>query len=86
MKATTMDLRRNMKDILRALDRNEEVTLYYRGKKKARIVPINGSEAVGETRRPIAEHPAVGMWADREDMADVEAYVRKLRRSRVHDL
>jgi len=33
-------------------------------------------------RKDIASHPAVGMWADRKDMADVGAYVRKLRKGR----
>ena len=32
MKATILDLRRRMKDVLLALDRNESVTIYYRGK------------------------------------------------------
>jgi len=29
------------------------------------------------------ENPLFGMWRDRDDMADVEAYVRKLRAPRV---
>lgn len=29
-----------------------------------------------------AENPLFGMWQDREEMADVEAYVRKLRAPR----
>ena len=29
-----------------------------------------------------ADDPLFGMWRDREDMADVESYVRKLRASR----
>lgn len=30
----------------------------------------------------VTDDPAFGIWRDREDMADVAAYVRKLRRSR----
>jgi hypothetical protein len=30
---------------------------------------------------PLREDPAVGMWADREDMQDSAAWVRKLRQS-----
>jgi hypothetical protein len=29
-----------------------------------------------------AQNPMFGMWSDREDMVDVEAYVRKLRAPR----
>jgi hypothetical protein len=29
-----------------------------------------------------ADHPACGMWADREDMKDVEAWLRRLRAPR----
>jgi hypothetical protein len=32
-----------------------------------------------------SEDPLFGMWRDREDMADVAAYVRKLRASRFND-
>ena len=41
-----------------------------------------------ETRDPapaedyVTDDPAFGMWRDREDMADVAAYVRKLRAPR----
>jgi hypothetical protein len=35
MKATITDLRYRMKDILKAIDRNETVTIFYRGKEKA---------------------------------------------------
>ena len=28
---------------------------------------------------PIAQHPAIGIWADREDMEDSVEYVRALR-------
>lgn len=30
----------------------------------------------------VADDPAFGIWRDREDLADVTAYVRKLRKSR----
>ena len=32
-----------------------------------------------------ADDPLFGMWRDREDMADVAGYVRKLRASRFND-
>ena len=42
MKATIVDLRYKMKDILKALDRNEAVTVLYHGKTKAVILPAKG--------------------------------------------
>jgi prevent-host-death family protein len=40
MNASIVDLRYRMKDVLKALDRGEPVTVLYRGKEKARLVPI----------------------------------------------
>jgi hypothetical protein len=36
-------------------------------------------------KAPLREDPAIGMWADREDMKDSAAWVRKLRQSECHD-
>lgn len=79
MKASILDLRRRMSDILRALDNNEAVTLTYRGKEKATIVPCGFAEISG-----LQDHPAFGLWADRQDMADVAGTVRNLRRGRTN--
>lgn len=82
MKASILDLRRRMKDVLAALDRNEPVTITYRGRARGTLVPEGG--AAGECK--VREHPAFGMWADREDLADVPAAVRRLRKGRGHAL
>jgi len=78
MNATVLDLRKNMKSVLAAIERNEHVTLTHRGHKKAVIVPYREQEE----EQSVTEHPAFGMWKDRDDMADVDTYVRKLRRGR----
>jgi len=78
MNATILDLRRHMKDVLAALDRNEPVMLTYRGKNRAVLVPCSG-KASGKS---VAAHPAFGIWAKRKDLANVSAYVRNLRRER----
>lgn len=78
MNATVLDLRRNMKGVLAALNRHEQVTLTYRGRKTAVIVPCDQKPI----QRPVSAHPAFGMWADRTDLADVNAYVRGLRKGR----
>ena len=80
MEASIVDLRYRMKDVLRAIDRGETVTVTYRGKEKARLVP--SSTAAGRIPGKVSDQPFVGMWKDREDMADPVAYVRKLRQPR----
>ena len=39
-------------------------------------------EAEPVTQSALTDNPMFGMWRDREDMANVDAYVRKLRASR----
>lgn len=78
MNATFLDLRKNTKKILSAIERNEPVTLTYRGHKKALIIPCDDSNA----RPSIKDCTAFGMWNDRDDMENVEGYVRNLRQGR----
>jgi antitoxin (DNA-binding transcriptional repressor) of toxin-antitoxin stability system len=84
MEARIVDLRYRMKSVLEALDRGETVTILHRGKPRAQLTPIMGKN---KARVPKAtDHPFFGMWRDRKDLADVDAYVRKVRRSRIADL
>ena len=78
MNATVLDLRKNMKDVMAAIDRNEQVTLTYRGNKKAIIIPCRD----GFTAKSAADHPAFGMWADHKKLDDVNGYIRGLRKGR----
>lgn len=57
MKATVVDLRYKMNDVLKALDRNEKVTVFYRGKIKGILIP---SEQPNKHIK-ISEHPFFGM-------------------------
>ena len=78
MKASVLDLRRNPRKILEAIERNETVTLSKRGREIARIVPKT------ETRVALSlkNSPAFGLWKDRTDMDDPVAYVRRIRKGR----
>ena len=80
MKASILDLRRRMAEVLRALERNEPVTILYRGKEKAVLYPANARK---EQAGAVATHAAFGMWKGRDDMQDVDQVVRKLRKGRV---
>jgi len=81
MKASILDLRRRMSSIIKALDQNQSITLTYRGHKKATIIPAKGKSAVN-----MRKHSAFGIWSDRNDLADVDAHVRKIRKGRMHAL
>ena len=82
MRATVLDLRRNPRKILDAIERNESVTLSKRGREIACIVPKR--EAKGALS--LKDSPAFGIWKDRSDMADPAKYVRKIRKGRFRDL
>ncbi len=83
MNATIVDLRYRMKEVLRAIDRGETVMVLYRGKEKARLMPVlAASSAVGAGAPGIRNQPIFGLWRDREDLADPAAYVRTLRQPR----
>ena len=81
MKASILDLRRRMGDVLRALEKNEPVTILHRGKEKGVIYPSPAKQARDVT---VTQHPAFGMWKDRDDLQDVDQVVRNLRKTRHH--
>lgn len=79
MKATFLDLRKRSKEIARALDRNQSVTLYYRGKVKGIIIPASVKP---RKTLSVMDHPFFGMWRDREDMKDVQKWIDEIRKPR----
>ena len=80
MKASFVDLRKKSSQIIRALKRNERVTVLYRGKPAAIMQPIGdeSEQAIGSAK----DHRAFGLWSDRRDRKDVTAHVRQLRKGR----
>ena len=81
MKASIVDLRRRMAEVLKALDRNEPVKILYRGRERAVLIPVDRTQ--GE-KKPVKEHTAFGMWKDHDQLQDVAAHVRRLRKGRFH--
>ena len=77
MKATAKDLRFHSKEILESVMRGEEVTITYRGKPSAKIIPVNKQKSVSSI-----QHNLFGIWADHADSENVNKYVRKLREGR----
>ncbi len=62
MKASIVDLRYKTSDILKALDRNENVTVLYHGKVKGIIKP-----AREKTISKVTDHPFFGMHEKSEE-------------------
>ncbi len=81
MKISFSDLRNHTHDILRALDRNEPITLLYRGKPKATIKPIKPKAKVRDE-----DGHGFGIWSDRPEMDDATEYVQSLRGRRHYDI
>ncbi|TDI86221.1 MAG: type II toxin-antitoxin system Phd/YefM family antitoxin [Caldithrix sp.] len=80
MKASVVDLRYKMNDILKALERNEEVTVLYHGKVKGIIVP-----AKKEHHGKMTEHPFFGMLSA-DTQKSVLSTLDDLRKSRYDDI
>ncbi len=79
MQASIVDLRYKMKDILRALERREMVTILYHGKVKGTIVPAERDRGLR-----VVAHPFFGMRAD--DARPVEKVIDELRGGRLRAL
>jgi hypothetical protein len=79
MKASIVDLRYKMRDILKALDRNERVTILYHGKIRGILSPF-----MGEVRSRITDHPFFGM--SKKDTFSVEEQMQTIRGGRFDDL
>ena len=75
MKATVLDLRYKMNEVLKALDKREKVTLLYHGRVKGTIYPEGGKQ-MGK----VEDHPYFGMNA--KDDRSVAQQMEVLRRSR----
>lgn len=81
MKATIVDLRYRMREVLKALERNEEVEILYHGKTKGVIRPVDAPDAVrrsDSSKGKVKEHPYFGM----NPGIDVEGEMDRLRGGR----
>ena len=65
MKATVVDLRYRMNDVLKALDRNEEVSILYHGKIKG-VLTARTTRTSGK----VTEHPFFNMSRGKGSVAD----------------
>ena len=80
MKATVVDLRYKMNDVLKALDRNEKVTVLYRGKVKGILIPTEKKKHL-----KITDHPFFGMSAPDANKSVLDE-LNDLRKPRYNDI
>jgi hypothetical protein len=78
MQATIVDLRYRMKQVLKALERNETVSVLYRGKLKGVLSPATTTSAA-----KVTEHSFFGC---RKEAPSVEEVMKQLRGGRHRDL
>jgi len=76
MIATAKDLRFNISMLFDALSKGEDITITYRGKAKAKLIPTK--------KKKQKDDIAFGIWSDKKD--DVEKTVRSLRKGRNFDI
>jgi len=81
MKATILDLRYKMKEVLKALERNEQVTVLYRGKAKGIIIPAKSDAKIIKVHM----HPFFGSSVMSEQKTVLEE-LDDLRGSRFDDI
>jgi hypothetical protein len=81
MKATIVDLRYKMKNILKALNRNEVVRILYHGKERALLLP---TKQKGDKK--VQDHPFFGMHKSKTKKESVAQEMERLRGKRYHDL
>ncbi len=79
MKASIVDLRYRMKNVLKALDRGEKVKILYHGKVKGIIHPEKN-----RTNKKVKDHAFFGM--DRIRRMPVSEEMEDLRGSRTNDI
>ena len=75
MNVSVRELRSSTKSVLSAVGRGDTVTITHRGRPCAQICPITDNRA----EKP-SDDPIFGVWKNNKAVADVQAYVRKLRK------
>jgi len=77
MYVTLKELKRQPGRIVSMVSDGNEFIVTSRGIPKAKIIPLSQKE-----KKEKPESGFYGMWADRDDMKDVDAYIRNLRKGR----
>jgi len=79
MEITTKQLKLKTGKIISHVSNGQEITVTYRGKPRAKIIPIN-TVKISVPKEP--ENELFGIWRDKIDTDNVEQFVRKIRKGR----
>ena len=82
MEITTKQLRIAPGRIISQVSNGQEITITYRGKPRAKIVPVTNRKVLVSDE---PENELFGIWKDRKDMDNVEQFVRNIRKGRKID-
>jgi prevent-host-death family protein len=79
MEITTKQLRIQPGRIISQVNNGQEITITYRGKACAKIVPLFPRKKIDLEE---SDDELFGIWKDRIEMENVEQYVRNMRKGR----
>jgi prevent-host-death family protein len=77
MEITTKQLRIQPGRIISQVNNGQEITITYRGKACAKIIPLKT-----ESAEQGSDNELFGIWKSREDLVNVDQYVRNMRKGR----
>ncbi|MCK4400722.1 type II toxin-antitoxin system Phd/YefM family antitoxin [bacterium] len=81
MEASIIDLRYKMKDILKALNRKENVKILYHGKEKGIIIPLKE-----RSKKKVMDYHFYGMYKKDNYEQTVAQQIHSLRGGRYNDI
>ena len=79
MEITMKQLRIEPGRIISQVSNGQEITITFRGKPRAKIIPIVNRKIVVSDE---GENELFGIWQDRKDIENVERFVRNIRKGR----
>jgi hypothetical protein len=79
VKASILDLRYKMKQVLHALEQNERITILCHGKEKGVLIPRRNEKKI-----PVKDHPFFAM--NKKEKKSVEKQMEEIRGSRYNAL
>lgn len=82
MEISTKELRIQPGRVISMVRSGQNVTITYRGKPSARIVSISNNKN-NDIKVCKNEDEAFGLWKDRENIGNIDQYVRNMRKGRV---
>ena len=81
MEISAKQLRMQPGRIISMVNNGQDITITYRGKPSAKIIPITNRKDIAK-KEFNSENELFGLWKSRDDTKDVEYFVRNMRKGR----